>query len=221
MCFQHHLQGEGAKTVARALRAAGVRRAYTLSGGFKAWQNAGLGVKQVGRKEGGWLDGITEFAAAAGSDSCRASRSLGPVESRISCAVTDRTTRLPSPCHRPASTMRLRWMLWAMWRRPVSACCTAAGYFGVARSPVRHVPSPSKHVPPPLHPWLFMSRTGYAYLHVSARLLAAVVEKAASQLSGLRQPSTAATVAAVLGGLGFVALNFHTTLQFIGVVSAC
>lgn len=57
MCFQHQLQGEGAKTVARALRAAGVRRAYTLSGGFKAWQNAGLGVKQVGRKEGGCVAG--------------------------------------------------------------------------------------------------------------------------------------------------------------------
>ncbi len=48
----------------------------------------------------------------------------------------------------------------------------------------------------------------------------AVVEKAASQLSGLRQPGTAVTAAAALGGLGFVALNFHTTLQFLGVVSA-
>lgn len=51
MCPLHPVplrQGESAKTVARALRAAGVRRAYTLAGGFKAWQAAGLGIKQVG-----------------------------------------------------------------------------------------------------------------------------------------------------------------------------
>lgn len=59
--------------------------------------------------------------------------------------------------------------------------------------------------------------------HVPSRprlcLPPAAVEKAASQLSSLKQPRTAATAAAALGGLGFLALNFHTTLQFLGVVS--
>ncbi|KAI7837815.1 hypothetical protein COHA_008303 [Chlorella ohadii] len=102
-------QGENAKTVARALRAAGVRRAYTLAGGFKAWQAAGLGVKQTSEYDASALDAVGDVAET-------------------------------------------------------------------------------------------------------------VVEKAASQLSGLRQPGTAATAAAALGGLGFVALNFHTTLQFLGVL---
>ncbi|PRW34000.1 zinc finger CCCH domain-containing 11 [Chlorella sorokiniana] len=102
-------QGEGAKTVARALRAAGVRRAYTLAGGFKAWQNAGLGVKQAAEYDASALDAVGDVAET-------------------------------------------------------------------------------------------------------------VVEKAASQLSGLRQPGTAVTAAAALGGLGFIALNFHTTLQFVGVL---
>lgn len=48
----------------------------------------------------------------------------------------------------------------------------------------------------------------------------AVVEAAASQLSPLRKPQAAALAAAALGGLGFLTFNFHTTLQFIGVVSS-
>lgn len=54
-----YLQGENAKTVARALRAAGVRRSYTLAGGFKAWQAAGLGVKQVRAADWGCRRGCT------------------------------------------------------------------------------------------------------------------------------------------------------------------
>lgn len=45
-----------------------------------------------------------------------------------------------------------------------------------------------------------------------------MVEQAASQLSGLRDPVTAAAVLGALGGGVLVAANFHTALQFIGVL---
>lgn len=47
------VQGERAKTVARAVAAAGAR-AYVLRGGFKAWQAAGLKVRE----------GATEYDAS-------------------------------------------------------------------------------------------------------------------------------------------------------------
>ncbi|EFN55745.1 expressed protein [Chlorella variabilis] len=103
-------KGEGAKRVARALRAAGVRRPYVLAGGFRAWQEAGLGVRST----------ASEYEA--------------------------------SP------------------------------------------------------------------LDVAEDVAGTVAEQAASQLSPLREPKNAAVAAAALGGLGYVAANFHTTLQFLGVL---
>ncbi|KAL4436752.1 hypothetical protein ABPG75_003891 [Micractinium tetrahymenae] len=103
-------RGESAKGLARALRAAGVRRPYVLAGGFRGWAAAGLAVRQS----------ASEYDAS-------------PLDALSDTAET-------------------------------------------------------------------------------------VVEAAASQLSPLREPRTAALAVAALGGLGFLAFNFHTTLQFIGVL---
>lgn len=51
-------------------------------------------------------------------------------------------------------------------------------------------------------------------------LRCAVAEQAVSQLSGLRQPRNAAAAAAAAGGLAFLALNFHATLQ-VGAAVWC
>ncbi|PSC70141.1 hypothetical protein C2E20_6347 [Micractinium conductrix] len=102
-------QGEAAKVLARALRAAGVRRPYVLAGGFKAWEAAGLGVRQAVEYDASPLDAVGDVAET-------------------------------------------------------------------------------------------------------------VVEAAASQLSGLQDPRAAATLACVLGSAAYVAANYHTALQFVGVL---
>ncbi|KAI3425994.1 hypothetical protein D9Q98_007962 [Chlorella vulgaris] len=45
-----------------------------------------------------------------------------------------------------------------------------------------------------------------------------VAEQAASQLAGLRKPKNAVVAAAAAGGLGLLTLNFHSTLQYLGVL---
>ena len=48
--------------LARALRAAGVRRPYVLAGGFKAWEAAGLGVRQAVEYDASPLDAVGDVA---------------------------------------------------------------------------------------------------------------------------------------------------------------
>lgn len=48
--------------MARALRAVGVRRAYVLAGGFKAWTAAGLAVRQSAEYDATALDAVGDVA---------------------------------------------------------------------------------------------------------------------------------------------------------------
>ncbi len=63
----HAPQGESAKALARALRAAGVRRPYILAGGFRGWSAAGLAVRKgAAEYDASPLDALSDTAETGG-----------------------------------------------------------------------------------------------------------------------------------------------------------
>ena len=147
----------------------------------------------------------------------------------------------------PPSMRPLRWTWRRMWRAQVggwhrggtcthASCVRRLGWpaggtgwqagCGAGRPPARRCLHASwagragRRGPPPLlPPRLGCSAPTDPSPPASVLPCPAVAEQAASQLSPLREPKNAAVAAAALGGLGYVAANFHTTLQFLGVVS--
>lgn len=115
LCMLCTLQGESAKALARALRAAGVRRPYILAGGFRGWAAAGLAVRKgASEYDASPLDALSDTAETGAQwDAPSAPCPARPPPSRCLVAELRRLEDLAAEerQHRCCAVWRAKWLL--------------------------------------------------------------------------------------------------------------